>query len=107
MCVLRDGATEGVRRGAHAPAAPPTCVGEASAEEAHEGLDRWIDKFHALQPARGAYVAAMGPIASLRSLWTFPHIRRMGSPRRFAHEVLRISAIQTGTSAVRATRQRD
>jgi hypothetical protein len=32
------------------------------------------------QPARGAYVAAMGPIASLRSLWTFPHFRRMGSP---------------------------
>ncbi len=22
----------------------------------------------------------MGPIVSLRSLWTFPHIRRMGSP---------------------------
>ena len=33
-----------------------------------------------LQPARGAYVAAMGPIASLRSLWTFQHIRRMGNP---------------------------
>ena len=33
-----------------------------------------------LQPARGAYVIAMGPIASLRSLWTFLHIRRMGNP---------------------------
>jgi hypothetical protein len=42
--------------------------------------DRYIDKFLTLQPARGAYVVAMGPIASLRSLWTFPHIRRMGSP---------------------------
>ncbi len=33
-----------------------------------------------LQPERGGYVAAMGPIASLRSLWTFPHICRIGSP---------------------------
>ena len=39
-----------------------------------------MDTFHTLQPAMGAYVAAMGPILSLRSLWTFPHIRRMGSP---------------------------
>ena len=42
-------------------------------------IDRGIDQFHTLQPARGAYVAAMRLIASLRSLWTFPHFRRMGS----------------------------
>ncbi len=32
---------------------------------------RQIDKFHTLQPARGEYVAAMGPIASLKSFRTF------------------------------------
>ena len=33
MCVLRDSAIDGGRWIAHAPAAHPTCVGEASAEE--------------------------------------------------------------------------
>lgn len=35
---------------------------------------------YATTHTRGSHVAAMGPIALMRSLWTFAHSRRMGSP---------------------------